>query len=437
MGKKVAVHNLGCKVNAYESDVILSMCKESGHTIVPFAETADIYIINTCCVTAVAEKKSRQMIHRARKMNPDAVIAAVGCYPSVDAKKLLEDGTADVIIGSKGKENILNIIESGLRGYVENADKYVRQSDSGDHCSGIGHTRGFIKIEDGCENYCSYCIIPYARGPVRSRSIDDIINEVGDLVRGGCLEVVLSGISISSYGKDLKNENALAELIEKTAAIPGLERIRLGSMDPAMITEDFLKRAKRSGKLCPHFHLSLQSGCEKTLKAMNRHYTPDEYLRKCMMIRSAFDDPAITTDVIVGFPGENEEDFRESLDFVRKAGFFDMHVFPYSIREGIRAAAMKDQIPYVIKNERVQAMLRQNELSHREWLEKRIGSSLNVLFEEEVVISGRTFISGHTERYEKVIAEENRDIINTICKVRAGETINISSEEVVLAGSLI
>ena len=418
MTKKVAIHNLGCKVNAYESDLIRSRFSGEGYEVVPYGEEADIVIINTCCVTATAEKKSRQMLHRARKANKNALIAAVGCYSQIGAEVLAADGTADIIVGSEGKEVLFDIIESGARGVIKDAAAYRERCSLSGLPFTRDHTRGFIKVEDGCDNFCSYCIIPYARGRVRSRQPSEIIREIGALAADGCRETVLSGINLSAFGRDLENENALAELIREVSKIEGISRIRLGSLEPVMITERFLDAVSGIKKLCPHFHLSLQSGCKKTLAAMNRRYTPEEYFDKCGLLRQYFDEPSVTTDIIAGFPGETEEDFEESYAFVKSVGFFETHVFPYSRREGTKAALMKEQVPGEAKKERTKRLLDLNANVHRTFLEKRTGETVSVLFEETESVSGRIYLSGHTPRYEKVLVPEGKAGINEIRDVR-------------------
>ena len=434
MEKKVAIHNLGCKVNAYESEIIRSRFGKSGYKIVPYGEKADIVIINTCCVTATAEKKSRQMLHRARKQNENAVIAAIGCYPEVAAAVLLSDGTADLIVGSKGKENILDLIESGARGYIKDASAFENKCSFSDAQPARDHTRGFIKIEDGCDNFCSYCIIPYARGRVRSRKPAEVLHEVESYAKDGCRETVLSGINLSSYGKDLENENALAELIIKVSKIEGISRIRLGSLEPVMITERFLDSVSGIKELCPHFHLSLQSGCAKTLKSMNRRYTPEEYFEKCGLLRRYFDEPSLTTDIIAGFPGESDEDFEESFEFVRSVGFFETHVFPYSKREGTKAALMKEQVPNEVKKERTRKLLELSSGVHKACLERRTGDTVSVLFEENETIHGRGFVSGHTPRYEKVLVPEDGVRVNEIREVKCISLIRDASGSCCLMG---
>ena len=333
--KKVALHNLGCKVNAYETEAMQELLEKHGYEIVPFQEGADVYIINTCTVTNMADRKSRQMLHRARKMNPDSIVVACGCY--VQARKDdIPDGI-DIVIGNNKKQNIVEILDINH----EKAYEDLHLSTAAEH------TRAYIKVQDGCNQFCSYCIIPFARGRVRSRSRDSVLEEVKTLAANGYKEVVLTGIHLSSYGIDC--DDNLLSLILAIHEVDGIERIRLGSLEPRIITEEFVQTIAQLPKMCPHFHLSLQSGCNATLKRMNRRYTAEEYYEKCRLLRKYFRNPALTTDVIVGFPGETEEEFAESKAFVDKVDFYETHIFKYSRREGTKAAAMKDQVPDQIK----------------------------------------------------------------------------------------
>ena len=373
--KKVALHNLGCKVNSYEIEVMQENLKKNGYKIVPFAPGADIYIINTCTVTNIADRKSRQMLHKAKKMNPDAVVVAVGCYVQTGTESVKQDECIDLAVGNNKKKDIVSILEEYLREKELNRqDKTLHETTIPDINDGKQeyeemtlthageHTRAHIKIQDGCNQFCSYCIIPYARGRVRSRKEEDILNEVRGLVAAGYQEIVITGIHLSSYGLDfihkgdgdyLQGVNIrtlayrkgyLLDILEKINAIEGLKRIRIGSLEPRIITEEFANRLKKLDKLCPHFHLSLQSGCNETLKRMNRHYTAEEFKEKVEILRNVFENPAITTDVIVGFPGETEEEFQETYRFLEEINFYEMHVFKYSKRQGTVAAARKDQV---------------------------------------------------------------------------------------------
>ena len=372
--KKAALHNLGCKVNAYETEAMQELLEQNGYEIVPFKEGADVYIINTCTVTNMADRKSRQMIHRARKMNPDAVVVAAGCY--VQAKAEDVDECIDIVIGNNKKQDLIEILDEY---WAKKKKDHELQKEVLDinhtseyenlHLSKTAeHTRAYIKVQDGCNQFCSYCIIPFARGRVRSREKDDVVREVESLAKNGYKEVVLTGIHLSSYGVDLGE--TLLSLILAVNEVSGIHRIRLGSLEPRIITEEFVKTIAGLPKICPHFHLSLQSGCDATLKRMNRKYTAEEYYEKCELLRKYFDDPALTTDVIVGFPGETEEEFAQSKDFVDKVNFYETHIFKYSKREGTKAAVMKDQVPEEIKTVRSNLMIEMGHRKQEEYEEK-------------------------------------------------------------------
>ena len=410
---KAALHNLGCKVNAYETEAMQQQLEEHGYEIVPFDERADVYIINTCSVTNVADKKSRQMLHRAKKLNPDSVVVAAGCYVQVAADTLKEDACVDVIIGNNKKAQLVQILDEYMNGRsvhvldIAHTDEYEPL-----HVSRIAdHTRAFIKVQDGCNQFCSYCIIPYARGRVRSRKPEEVVEEVEGLVNQGYKEVVLTGIHLSSYGMEHREEGpvqggnwdhrALLDLILRIHEIPGLERIRLGSLEPRIITEEFAGALAGLPKFCPHFHLSLQSGCDATLKRMNRHYTTEDYLRRCGILRTYFSHPAITTDVIVGFPGETEEEFQMTRDFVEQVHFYEMHVFKYSRRAGTKAAVMPDQVDEPVKARRSDILLELEASMSREYRERFVGGEVTVLFEDMAQIGGRKYMTGHTPQYVK------------------------------------
>lgn len=354
--KKVALHNLGCKVNAYETEAMQEMLEHAGYEIVPFQEGADIYVINTCTVTNIADRKSRQMLHRARKMNPDAVVVAAGCYVQAQAEKQVIDPCIDIVLGNNKKQDLLTALQAyeeahgDLREVIDiNHTKEYENL----HLTKQGeHTRAYIKVQDGCNQFCSYCIIPYARGRVRSRAKEDVVAEVTDLAKNGYQEVVLTGIHLSSYGIDFENEDNLLSLIRAVHEIEGIKRIRLGSLEPRIITEEFVQAIAALPKMCPHFHLSLQSGCNETLKRMNRRYTSEEFYEKCEILRKYFEKPALTTDVIVGFPQETEEEFETTYEFLKKICFYETHIFKYSKREGTKAAVMQGQIPEQIKAKR-------------------------------------------------------------------------------------
>lgn len=419
-GKLVNMHNLGCKVNAYEAAACEAMLKDAGYVITD-SENADICIINTCTVTAIADKKSRQMIHSAKKLNPDAVIVAMGCYVQVAEEDLEKDPDIDIIIGNNKKNELVPLLEKFFndkerKSLFEDISKDREFEEQRIYDTG-STTRAFVKIQDGCDRFCSYCIIPYARGRIRSRDEENVISEVQLLAASGCKEIVLTGIHVSSYGADTKKENALLHLIEKLNAQDGIERIRLSSLEPGIITEDFVKGISSLEKVCPHFHLSLQSGCAATLKRMNRRYTPEEYAMKAELLREYFHRPALTTDVIAGFPGETEEEFRESYDFVESISFYETHIFPYSKRKGTAAASMPGQLSRAVKKQRVDALLALNERKKAEYLLSGKGEKAKVLFEECSIADGKKVWEGYTERYERVTLASEDDLKNRIIEV--------------------
>lgn len=433
--KKAALHNLGCKVNAYETEAMQEMLENAGYEIVPFKEGADIYIINTCTVTNIADRKSRQMLHRARKMNPDAIVVAAGCYVQAqDGKEA--DPCIDIVLGNNHKKDLIEILEKydlkRTAGAVEKRQdekmtctvaeiediNKTREYESLHLTKPGDHTRAYIKVQDGCNQFCTYCIIPYARGRVRSREQEDVVNEVKSLAANGYKEIVLTGIHLSSYGIDHDGERHLLDLIRAVHEVDGIERIRLGSLEPGIITEEFADAISGLPKICPHFHLSLQSGCDATLKRMNRRYTSAEYYEKCRILRKFFDNPALTTDVIVGFPGETEEEFQESLAFVDKVDFYETHIFKYSKREGTKAARMEDQIDEQVKAQRSAAMIELG-LKKKEAYERSfIGKTVEVLVEEDEVYEGKTVQAGHTKEYIKIALESEENLKNTIVKVQ-------------------
>ena len=423
--KKAALHNLGCKVNAYETEAMQEMLEQAGYEIVPFREGADIYIINTCTVTNIADRKSRQMLHRARKMNPDAIVVAAGCYVQAQAEKQEVDPCIDIVLGNNRKKDLIAVLEEYQQKKaegecLEEVEDISRTKDyeplsltkPGDH------TRAYIKVQDGCNQFCTYCIIPYTRGRVRSREVEDVIREVRALAENGYREVVLTGIHLSSYGIDFDGERHLLELIRAVHEVEGIRRIRLGSLEPGIITEEFAEALAALPKMCPHFHLSLQSGCDATLKRMNRRYTSGEYYEKCRILRKYFDRPALTTDVIVGFPGETEEEFRQSMEFVDKVDFYETHIFKYSRREGTKAAVMENQVSEQVKAQRSALMISLGEKKRRAYEESFVGSEVEVLVEEPDVIDGRKVQTGHTKEYIKVALESGEDLRNQIVKVR-------------------
>ena len=431
--KKAALHNLGCKVNSYETQAMQELLEQNGYEIVPFSECADVYVINTCSVTNIADRKSRQMIHRARKKNENAVIVACGCYVQTAKEDVLAEGIADIIIGNDKKHELISLLKDYDRKHeqsvtsndcdikheqnnpfhasdnrggnkitcaVEDINDANRRFEQMQLSKTGEHARAFLKVQDGCNQFCSYCIIPYARGRVRSKSREEILKEVTNLAQNGYREIVLTGIHLSSYGIDTGDD--LLSLILAVSRVEQVERVRLGSLEPRIITEAFVEQLAKNEKFCPHFHLSLQSGCDDTLKRMNRHYTTAEYEEKCKLIRNAFTHPAITTDVIVGFPGESEEEFLKSQNFVKNMHFYEMHVFKYSRRDGTRAAAMSDQIPEEVKTKRSNALIsyeKQESESFRNWY---IGKEVSALMEEEISVFGTSYFTGFTKEYVKV-----------------------------------
>ena len=403
--KKVALHNLGCKVNAYETEAMQEILEQNGYEIVPFEEKADAYIVNTCSVTNMADKKSRQMLHRAKKMNPEAVVIAAGCYVQSAGEELLKDTSVDILIGNNEKVNLPSILENWEKEHNplhvhDLTREHTYEELTLSHTA--GHTRAFMKIQDGCNQFCTYCIIPYTRGRVRSRRLADIVAEAGRLAENGYQEVVLTGIHLDSYGTDLEEHENLLTVIQEIAKIDGIKRIRLGSLEPRIMTEEYVAGLAAEEKLCPHFHLSLQSGCDATLKRMNRRYSAEEFRQCCERLRRHFDDPALTTDVIVGFPGETEEEFTATVEFLKDICFYETHVFKYSRRKGTKADRMPDQIPEQIKNERSDVLLALTEKNSGEYRKKLLGRTVKVLLEEESTIGGTTYLTGHTREYVKV-----------------------------------
>lgn len=438
--KSVALHNLGCKVNAYEMDAMQQMLQERGYKIVPFDQLADIYIINTCTVTNIADRKSRQMLHRAKKQNPDAVVVAVGCYVQTGEETVEKDEAIDLAIGNNRKKDLIPILE----GYLEQREAQdvhrqvsdviaigeTREYEEMSLKKTAEHTRAYIKIQDGCNQFCSYCIIPYARGRVRSREEKDIFAEVTQLAEAGYQEIVLTGIHLSSYGID-RGEPELLQLLEKLHDIEKLRRIRLGSLEPRIITEEFAGRISRMPKICPHFHLSLQSGCDSVLQRMNRRYDSGEYFEKTQLLRKYYEDPAITTDVIVGFPGETWEEFEQTRKFVEKVQFFEMHIFKYSRRHGTRAAQMDGQLTEAQKAERSNILLELERTMSQSYRERFLGCEVEVLLEEKKEIAGRNYWIGHTPQYVRIALEaaDNIDRHNTLIRGRA---VDFLQEDILL-----
>lgn len=426
-GRKAALHNLGCKVNAYETEAMQQLLEKAGYEIVPFSERADVYVINTCSVTNIADRKSRQMIHRARKRNPDAVVVAAGCYVQTKEQEAEADDAIDLLIGNNQKGQLIELLEC-----FENREK-VRSKTVDINC-GVQpfealtmthpseHTRAFIKVQDGCNQFCSYCIIPYARGRARSRSQKDVLAEVEALAGNGIREVVLTGIHLSSYGSD--TGESLLDLMKSIHDVEGIARIRLGSLEPKIITEDFVRDLAALPKLCPHFHLSLQSGCDATLARMNRKYTTSEYEAGCGILRRYFEHPAITTDVIVGFPGETEEEFAETVRFLERVHFYEMHIFKYSRRQGTRAAAMSGQIPEEVKTARSNELLALAERMSREFRAYYRGKEAKVLFEEKQEVKDRMMYVGYTPEYVKAARSSEDSLENVLLSGKLSELVD-------------
>lgn len=420
--KRAALHNLGCKVNAYETEAMQQLLEENGYEIVPFKEGADVYIINTCTVTNMADRKSRQMLHRAKKMNPDAIVVAAGCYVQAKEASGEIDESIDIVIGNNKKKDLIQILD-GFYEKKQGQNKAVIDINHTHEYEEMHlnktaeHTRAYIKVQDGCNQFCTYCIIPFARGRVRSRAKEDVVREVTELAANGYQEVVLTGIHLSSYGVDLENENLLS-LILAVNEIEGIKRIRLGSLEPRIITEDFVKTISSLEKMCPHFHLSLQSGCDETLRRMNRRYTSEEYYEKCMLLRKYFAHPALTTDVIVGFPGETEEEFEKSKAFIDKVDFYETHIFKYSKREGTKAAVMDNQIPEQIKTARSNELLELGQKKRIKYEEQFVGTTVEVLMEEQIKIDGENYQVGHTKEYVKVALKTEANLQNKLVDIQ-------------------
>ena len=412
MKKKVALHNLGCKVNAYEVEAMQQLLEKAGYEIVPFTEGADVYLINTCTVTNIADRKSRQMLHKAKKMNPDAIVVAAGCYAQADTEKLKEDNAVDLILGNNQKTQIVEVLEEYEKEHSKQVQvieiNHTKEYEELSIEQTAEHVRAYIKVQDGCNQFCTYCIIPFARGRVRSRKIADVLREVETLASKGYKEVVLTGIHLSSYGVDFSKEEreSLLSLIQAVSKVEGIQRIRLGSLEPRIITEEFLEGIVATGKVCPHFHLSLQSGCNKTLKNMNRRYSAQEYAEKCELIRKYYPAPALTTDVIVGFPMETEEDFEESYEFVKNIHFYETHIFKYSRRHGTKAAAMDGQLTEAVKAQRSEKLLELHDIRAKEYEEAMIGKTIELLLEEEIEEDGKMWYVGHSREYVRAVIEK-------------------------------
>lgn len=405
--RKAALRNLGCKVNFYETEAMTQLLEEAGYEIVDFEDMADVYVVNTCSVTNIADRKSRQMLHRAKRRNHDSVVVAVGCYAQAAGDRLKEDWAVDIIVGNDRKTELVKILEEYFGGRELKREEYLIDISRAKEYERLGikrgseHTRAFIKIQDGCNQFCSYCVIPYTRGRIRSRRPEEILKEARGLVDLGYMEIVLTGIHLSSYGEDLSEKEPLLGLMARLDGIEGLKRIRLGSLEPRIITEEFVKGLAQLGTLCPHFHLSLQSGSDEVLKRMNRHYTREEFKRGCELLRTWFDNPAITTDVIVGFPQETVREFGETVALVRDIRFYELHVFKFSKREGTRAADMDGQVGEPIKSARSDILLKIGRELSLEYRKSLIGQTREVLMEEKMIVDGTEYLIGHTKEYVK------------------------------------
>ncbi len=452
--KTVAFHNLGCKVNDYETDIMQQLFTENGFRVVGFNEKADVYVVNTCTVTNIADRKSRQMLHRAKKLNPDAVVIAVGCYVQTAGEKVLKDESIDIAIGNNKKSEIINILNEYLKDNGPDPHAGIIDINKTSEYESMfltdtaERTRAYIKIQDGCDQFCSYCLIPYARGRARSRDEADILEEIKGLAGKGYREFVLTGIHVSSYdvdrivnngrkaefntmGREWTNEYLIG-LLNEIDNIDGVKRIRLSSLEPRIMTEEFVSRISKVGKLCPHFHLSLQSGSDATLKRMNRKYTAEEFMEGVKRLRKYFDDPAITTDMIAGFPGETEEEFKESFSFAKDVSFYEMHVFKYSKRKGTAAEKLPDQVKDEIKEQRSHMLIALRDELSKDFRQRYIGKSRPVLFEERVLICGKSYMVGHTPEYIKTAVLTDAPLENEIRDV----TLSSFLTDEILIGTL-
>ncbi len=439
--RKAALHNLGCKVNSYETEAMQQLLEHAGYEIVPFTEEADVYIINTCSVTNIADKKSRQMLHRAKKMNPGAVVVAAGCYVQAAGEELKKDEAVDLIVGNNKKTELVTILDDYFSDKEDELEETVidirgtREYESLSIDKIADHTRAFIKIQDGCNQFCSYCIIPYTRGQVRSRKPEEVVEEIKRLTASGFKEIVLTGIHLSSYGKDFPVEEriTLLDLIIQIHEVEGLKRIRLGSLEPRIVTEEFAASLSKLTKICPHFHLSLQSGCDATLKRMNRHYSAEEFYNCCNILRKAFLNPAITTDVIVGFPGETKEEYQTTKEYLEKVRFYEMHVFKYSKRNGTKAAEMTDQVQEFIKSERSNELLTLEKEMSLAYRKSYLGSKTEVLIEEEFECNGIKYMIGHTREYVKAAVPYEEGLKG---KLLEGTLTEMLTDEVALLNNM-
>lgn len=402
--RTVAYHNLGCKVNSYEMDVMMQSLRKMGYKTVPFDEKADVYIVNTCTVTNIADRKSRQMLHRAKNTNPEGIVVAVGCYVQSDKDNVENDVSVDLIVGNNKKKDLAEILENYFDGIKSESVIDINSTYEYEEMKLTAtqeHTRAYIKIQDGCNQFCAYCMIPYARGRARSRKKADILDEITGLANSGCKEFVLTGIHISSY-----NDGSLLELIQAIDKIEGVERIRLGSLEPRVVTKEFADALAKLKHICPHFHLSLQSGCDSVLKRMNRHYTTAQYIEGTGCLRGAFAHPAITTDIIAGFPGETDDEFEETRQFVKSVDFYETHIFKYSKRKGTKAAVMQNQVPEVVKTERSGILQEIEKKASKRFREYYIGKEAEALFEEQKEINGKKYFIGHTKEYVKAASDK-------------------------------
>ena len=424
--KKVSFYTLGCKVNQYETNAMAQKFKESGYEIVDMNDDiSDICIVNTCTVTNMSDRKSRHSLRRVKEKNPSAIIAAVGCYAQVAKNDLENMPEIDIVLGNEEKVNIVQYVEK----FIENEKKLIEIEDiaTKKEFEDMGQitytekTRAFIKVQDGCNQFCSYCIIPYARGRVRSRNAESIIKEITQIAQNGIKEVVITGIHVASYGRDFGNENGLIELLEKINEIEGIKRIRLGSLEPKIITEEFMQRLSKLEKICHHFHLSLQSGCDATLKRMNRKYTTSEVKEIIERLRRYYDDVMLTTDIIVGFPGETEEEFETTYQFLKQAKLYKMHVFQYSPRKGTRAAVMPNQIDGNIKEARSKKLIELSNENQKMYNQQLVGKEAEVLFEDKEVEDGITYFRGHTQNYVLVKYKTDENLENTLKLIKISD----------------
>lgn len=437
--KKVASHALGCKVNQYESEAIAELFAQKGYEIVDIDEWADIYIINTCTVTNFGDKKSRQLIRKVKRQNPEAVVAAIGCYAQTAPDEIKNIEGVNLIIGTKGRKDIVDLVESYVpeMGVVSTVGQIAKEREF-EHLTIsklADRTRAYLKIQDGCSQFCSYCIIPYARGPIRSRDPEDIMDEVKVLAENGFKEIILTGIHVASYGKDLKGVTLL-DVIKRVQEQEGIERIRFSSVEPNIVTEEFASELSKLDKVCDHFHLSLQSGCDATLRRMNRKYTSEEYAESVALLRKVFDHPAITTDVIVGFPGETEEEFAQTVGFLDRIQFFEMHIFKYSKRAGTRAAVMSHQVPDPVKTTRSAELLAMEKEQSKQFRTHYVGREAEVLLEETKEIGGTEYLLGHTRDYVKLavsVKENKKNVANTVI---CGRVQGFLTDEILLLSPL-